>query len=739
MATERTFEHVTFQIDGQSHEVVSLAGEEGLSTLFRFEVECAGGPVPADPAALLGAPAAITLHDGRGTARTVHGIVAEASARGQDDGHSALVVVVRPAAYKLTLGRDSRPFQASDVVAIVTEVVAAASCPTRWETNASYPKRAYTVQYREDDWSFVSRLLEEEGIYYWFDHQGGASTLVFGDTSIAAPDLPGGAHIRFAKESGLHADAELIEELGTTTQVTSGKFTVGSFDPHKPLLKVTATTGQGPFEIYRAPGGGPESPSVCAARARTLSEMAGTARSSVAGLTSSVRVVPGMALEVTDHPTERLDRKYLVTSASYRVVQRRRAGAGDGPPYACRFTAIPHATPYRAPEVTPRAAQPGAQSGVVVGMPGMEIHTDALARVRVQQHWDRVGTRDHTSGKWMRVAQRGSAESMLFPRIGWTVLTFNEEGAVDAPSVFNRIPDAEHPPPYPLPAGKTRLVIKTATTPGGGSHNEIRFEDLKGAEEMLLQASRDMNVLVKNLKTEFVERDQSRVVGQSQFVTVGNRMLETVRNDQTIAIGAKETITAKSGAARTVNLNETETVGGSRTLKVGGSHTLSAAKTRSLAVGTALLDVTLGNVSATAGLATTLVGGAALKLSGASIAEDAGQAALQLVGGAKLELAKKSRNTDVKQGLTETVGGVMSLDTADAYVDNAETRWELTAGASIRAEAPSVWIEAKDKIELSCGASVVTIRPDSVEIKAAKFDLSSCPEMVLDTKLVEHN
>jgi type VI secretion system secreted protein VgrG len=740
MAIERLHEHASLTIDGHAHEVVALTGEEALSTLFRFEVTCALAGPPPDPAALLGHPTEIVLHDGFGVSRHVHGIVSAAEVVPGDDGRGELVVEIRPAAWRLTLGRDCRVFQESTVVDIVKEVVAAAKCPTRWETTASYPTRVYTVQYREDDWTFVARLLEEEGIYTWFDHGSGASVLVFSDTSVAAHELVGGAHIPFAWQSGARADGEIVEELGSGTEIVPDKFSVSSFDLNRPLLKVGASRGEGPLEIYRAPAGGPESPAVCESRARTLQEIAGAQKRKVAGLSSSVRLVPGRVFEISNHPIPRLDQRYLVTRASYAIEQRRRgATASADRAYQCHFGAIAAKTPFRAPQVTAPAEQPGAQSGLVVGTPGQEIHTDSLARVRVQQRWDRLGAKDHTAGKWMRVAQRGSAESMLFPRIGWTVLTFNEEGAIDAPTVYNRIPDAEHRPPYALPENKTRVVWKTATTPGGGSHNEIRFEDKKGLEEMYLEASRDMNVLVQHLKSEFVERDQTRFVGVNQTVNVGQRMLETVRRDQKVHIGAKETIHAAASAARTVGGNELEAIGGARDLTVGDSHLSSTQKTRSLTVGAAMIDVTLGEVTATAGLYTALVGGAVVKLSMQTITEDAGKASVQLVGGAKVEIAAKKRETDVKKRLFETVGGPMLLETADKWIDNAEKRWSLTAGAALSGKAPGVWIEATDEIVLRSGASVLTIKPDGVELRAPKFDLSSSPNLTLDAPVIEHN
>jgi len=395
--------------------------------------------------------------------------------------------------------------------------------------------------------------------------------------------------------------------------------------------------------------------------------------------------------------------------------------------------------PFRAPEDMPRPKQLGAQSGIVIGPPGEEIYPDALARVRVQQHWDRLGMRDAAAGTWMRVSQRGSADSLLFPRLGWTVLTFNEEGSVDTPSVFNRIPDAEHLPPYPLPENKTRLVFKTATTPGGGSFNEVRFEDKKGVEEMFIHASRDMNILAQNIKNERINNDQARQVGRDHTLTVGTHFMADVGRDQQLSVGGNETLTVHAGHTIDVDGNETVKIGGSRRIHVGKEVLLSTDKSRTLKVGAAMIDVSLGTIASDGGLYTTIAGGAVVKTSNQTISEDVGKISLQVIGGVKLEKCKVNRATDVKKRFFETVGGSMVLDSGGTYIDNAQktSSWRITG--ALTARAPSVHIEAKDKIVLRVGASTITILPESVEIKSPSFDLGGSGKLDYDAKIIQHN
>ncbi len=743
MATsfELEVEHASFAIGGEPLEVVKVDGDEGVSRLFRFVITCAADPNTPSPEALVAREAELTLRDGYHGERRITGLIAEASIEASDDGSVTLVAVLRPKVFPLTLGRDCYAFQDFDVIDVVKDVLESATTakmPVRYELVSAYPKRSYIAQYREDDWSFLTRLLEEEGIYYWFDHAADETTLVFCEHSSSAPELPGGPYIAFAYESGMSSGLELIEEIGSAVKAVPTRFTVGSFDPARPQFKVTATEGEGPLEVYDAPGGGSESPAVIAARAKTMKEAAAAARELVMGQANSGRLVPGMIFELGGHPIARLDGRYFITSSRVVVEQRRRNAGQAGRSFVCHFSAIEDKTPYRPPTDTLPAKQAGLQIGLVIGAPGEEIHSDATGRVRVQLHWDRFGKRDHTAGKWMRVAQRATPGSMLLPRMGWNVTTFNEEGGIDAPHILSRIHDGDHPPAYALPANKTRVVWKTATTPGGGSFNEIYFEDRKGAEEMFINASKDMNVFVTNLKNEFVHNDSTRTVGNNHDIQIADLASETIARHQTVSIGANETVKAMAGRNKTVGGSESITVGGSRKLKVGSSHLTNVGKSRSLSVGAAMIDTTLGNVSNSSKFASVIVGGVVLKVSAASITEDVGTIGLQTIGGIKFESAKRASALEVQKKYRERVGGIMALETKGRYIDNAETTSTWTVGAELKGEAPEIWVEAIKEIRIKCGDSVIRILPDGITIKAKSIDLSGAHIQAL-TKAIDHN
>jgi type VI secretion system secreted protein VgrG len=729
-------EHAELVIGGVEVEVSAAVGHEALSELFTLDVR--GRALSAiDPSEVAGGPASLTLRDGFGGERTIHGVVADLTALAVEEGTTHLHLVLRPAAFTATLGRSSRVFHGQSVVGIVDRVLA--GVPHRWELSGSYPTYEYVAQYREDDWTFVQRWLEKEGIAFWFDHESG-SELVLTDDTTAAPDIAGNAYLPFHPETGMIADHEVVVELGSYAVAAPTKFSVGSFDPARPNLKVSGEAGAGALEIYDAPGGGPTSPDGCAKVAANLADAAKAASGGVTGAAALARLCHGRVVEIGDHPLARLNGRFVIRRLRFEVRQRRRDNPeASGTPFEVRFEAIPLAVPFRPEPKTPLAEQAGLQSGVVVGAPGEEIFPDPTGRVRVQLHWDREGARNDKSGWWMRVAQRGTHDSMLLPRVGWNVLTFNEEGAVDAPSVLSRIFDAEHPPTYALPENKTRVVFKTATSPADGTYNEIRYEDKAGDEEMFINASRDMNILTQHVEIETVMRDAGRAVDHDRFMEVGHDLNEKVERNQSISIGSNETSQVGAGQDVAVMGSETFVVAGNRKIKTGEGHTISVSSNRSLSVGAVMLDNSFKNIGGGSDVVVHMTGGAVLKATTGGIDENTGGVSLQVIGGAKLDFAKGERAIDVSKQYVEVVGGLWFSKTDETYVDDAREKATWMVGAAMTSKAPEVNIEAGEKIEIVCGKSALVITAESVQIRGTELSLADADSLEIITKKVEHN
>jgi len=710
--------YVEITIEGIScQDVLAIKGHEEVSRLFEFEIEViVDAPVP-DLAVLMGVRAELTIRDVAGNQRLITGIVAEATVTARDSDDNVLgKFLIKPAIYRQALGRDCWSAQEVKVLDVVKEVLADYPGPIRYDVGGSYPSYPYRVQYREDDWTYISRITEEEGIYYWFDHGDGESELVFADTSPSAPAIEGVPLITYAPASNMRPDQEAVVELSFVAAAASHRFSARSFDMKQPEKSIAAEVGDGTHEHYDAPGAGTPDPAILAERVRVGLEGAKAHRAQLKGLATTVRLFPGRHFEVFAHPVPALNGAFFITRVD--IVGDAKIGVSSS------FRAIPKDVPYRALRTTPEAKQAGLQMGQVIGPDGQEVHPDEFGRVRVWMHWDRFGVKNEKGGTWVRICQRGSPGSMLLPRMGWNVATFNEEGGVDAPSTMCRIHDAEHPPEYALPANKTRVVYKTATTIGGGPLNEIYFEDRAGAEEMFIKASRDMNVRALHRKTEVVKNDSLRQVDGNYLLNIDASLIERVLQDQTVSVGGNEQLVTQGRHTKNVDQNETRSIGGSRSLKVGDSNVTSVDKDRTLSVGSAMIDLTLGTITTTGNHSMATVGGVMARVSNATIAEDTAKVAISAIGGAKIEIADQSRPMDVGEQLRELIGGGMICKTNGRFFDNAEKTSDWLVIGSLTADGPKVRIEAEQKIVIKCGNSRLLIDDKQIRIEAANLDLS---------------
>lgn len=718
-------EHLELWIDDQRFDARDAKGREALSEIFRYEITCV---VSRDqsPDHLVGKAAVLALRDRAGTERRVHGIVTDATIFLSDDGEAHARLTLRANVYALTVGRDCRTFRDRTVPQIVDAVLAGHRLSARWTLSRAYPARVYTAEYREDDWTFICRLLEAEGIYYWFDHESG-SQLVMSDDSLHAPDVVGDAPtVPYVVSSGLTSSAEAIYEIGPKGRLRPTRFSIRSFDPGHPDLLVAGASGDAALEIYDAPGAGCTTSPAATHEARIQREGEVASRRGVVGRAQSVRLVPGHVVQVTDHPIDGLDGRYLVTACELEVARGRHGvEAGEAKPPHAAFQAISATVPFRSPRQTPAATHPGLQLGRVVGPAGAEIHPDEEGRVRVEAHWDRNRTGDDRSGRWLRIVQRPTAQSLLFPRVGWNVWTLNEEGSVDLPLVFSRAYDAAHPPPYGLPANKTRVTYRTLTTPLDGTANEIRFESAQGAEEMFLHATRDMSVLVNDRKSERIKANHARTVGVDCFLDVKENHDEHVVLSQTIDVQVDQREDVGAARQKSIGGDEIIRIEGARSLDVGGTISTDVLASRSLSVGTSQIDATLGDISMTSPLVNVVVGGAMIKVTAKGMQESVKGLSAQTIGGAKVELADKARTLEVDGPYAENVGGLMTLSSIGLFTDTADTSWSLsTTGPLTSSAGEDLVIEGTNSVTMKCGKTVITVTAASVEVSTPKLTLN---------------
>lgn len=733
--------HTTLQmgsifIDGLD----SLSGHEAIGEPFRYEVRASMElPLPL-PSQLLGAAATLTLQDAFGQ-RTISGIAAEVETTITDKGKGEISAVIVPRTHALTLGRTSRSFQDKSPMEVITSIVSPVS-PISLSLSRQYPKVPYRVQREEDDWSFVTRTLNAEGVTYHYDHDEGSAFVVTDDTR-GAPSIAGAAVFPYHPD-GLRESSEAIVSLARRSSASTTKISRKSFSWKNPNLGLSKSAGQGRYEAYDAAGGGPASPDVLERQARDAETSIAAKASGIKGEATTLRLYPGKSFAITadglDEPW--FAEEWTVTSIDIQLAGSQRA-------FTTKFEALAKRVPFRPPAPSgkvekrdgmapAKGQQSGLSWGVVIADAGDEVFPDESGRVRVQMLWDREGSRTASAGTWMRVAQRCAPGSMMFPRTGWHVATLHEEGSVDAPNVLSRIHDGERPPEYSLPAHKTRVVYKTATTPGGGSHNELHFEDAKGRENVYWNASRDMDILTKNDAGERIENDAWHDVGVNQTIQSGESHTEKVGMDQTVTIGANQQTTVAGDRGKTVGGNETVTIGGSRKLDVGESHALGVTGNRTVNIGAAQIDISLGQIATTTQISRVTVGGAILRIGAKNFTEDAAILSTELVGAAKVEMAGVNRTLGVEKDFIEAVGGAVNIKAGKRFIDSATKTASWMIGGIMTGSAKEVTVEGYSSVELRCGDSVVILEPEQIRVEAKTLKLDGA-ELEALTGIIVHN
>lgn len=591
----------------------ALSGREAISSLFRFELDLLAQPEKASsvrPDALLGenVTVGITLDNGR--VRHINGLVSRFAITTSDSRAAHFRAEIVPWLWLLTLTADSRIFQDKTVPEIVKQVFDDLGFGryVRDSLSGSYTSLDYCVQYRETHYNFIARLLEREGIFFYFEHENGKHTLVLADDAGVHKPCPALARTPYDEGPAKHADH--IQRWDAAKELRSGKHVLRDHNfqlPGNPLEVAEPTTvkvaAMKPLEVFDYPGeyagrfvqpdarlGDVRREGETLARRRMEADE--TAHQSVAGASTCRAFIPGYRFDLTGHPRAEQNAAHVLTAVEHVAVQSPAYFSGYGAhaevPYENSFTCIPHAVRYRPIRMTPAPVVQGLQSAVVVGRKGEEIFTDKYGRVKVQFPWDRRGAKDENSSCWVRVAQSIAGKQwggFTLPRIGQEVLVSFLEGNPDQPVVVGSVYNAEQMPPYELPAEHTKSTLKSNSSKGGSGFNELRFEDKAGKEQIFIHGQRNLDLRVKNDRMELVGNDMHLIVKKDQKELVeGNKHLAvkkdhaekidgnmqlTVGGDQDVAIkgGVKETI----GSAREVHTkgDHKEKVDGSVSLNVG--------------------------------------------------------------------------------------------------------------------------------------------------------------------------
>ncbi len=593
----------------------SLSGREALGRLFEFKLELLSedGALKLDK--ILGQNVTIAAEFPDDRQRYFNGDVVQFRQITRSvDKYFCYEAVLRPRLWFLSLTSDCKIFQNKSVPDIIKLILDEPGITdVKKSLSRTYNPREYCVQYNESDFDFISRLMEEEGIYYYFEHASGKHTLVLADSLSAHESLPQKDTLPFMVRKGGYAE-DHIYDWNVQQQALSGTWAHKDFDFTKPRAdlksqsKIGRTHGHAGLEVFGYPGGYAET-SDGLAIARTRIEELQAPWEVVEGKTAAVTMATGRLFKLSGYARADQNREHLVIAAEYemRMETDTAAAAGTnvldskaGVFFDCKFEAIHSQRPFRTACTTQRPVVKGPQTAIVVGKSGEEIWTDQYGRVKVQFHWDRVGQKDENSSCWLRVAQVWAGKQwggMHIPRIGQEVIVNFLEGDPDQPIITGRVYNAEQTVPYALPANMTQSGVKTRSTKEGDAEkfNELRFEDKQGEEQIYFHAEKNFDRVVENsdtLKVGYDKKDpgdQTIEIYNNRTATLekGTDKLQVKEQDREVLIDkGNDTLTVSQGN-KTITISQ-----GNLTIKIdAGKASIEAAQEILLKVGESTITI----------------------------------------------------------------------------------------------------------------------------------------------------
>jgi type VI secretion system secreted protein VgrG len=570
-----------------------LTGEEGISRLFSYELNLLAHEndsiVFSD---IVGQKVSISLSRPDGSTRQISGYVSRFTQGATDDRmftHYHAQVV--PWLWFLTRQADCRIFQNMAVPDIISQIFNLFDFKDfRLALKSTYPQLEYCVQYRETSFNFVSRLMEEFGIFYYFDHSTeGKHTMVLADQSSTLPACPS-SPISYDTEVGGIYDPEAITDWHVGQELRTGKYTVTDYNFTTPSTSLLANdptvvnlSASQPLELFDYPGlHTTKDQGDTVAKTRMQEEEAGYM---VVQAASNCRaVMSGYSFVLKNHYRGDQNANHVVTEVRHYASAGQTyttAGTQGEETYSNHLTCIPASVTYRPPRVTPKPFVQGPQPALVVGKAGEEIWVDKYGRVIVQFYWDRLGKQNENSSCWIRTSQPwagGNWGAMWIPRIGQEVLVSFLEGDPDRPVITGRVYNANQMPPYTLPDYQTRSTFMSRSSKGGGAsdYNELRFEDLKGQEQVFINAQKDMDVRAENDSREFI--------GANRHLIVTTNQQEQVQADKHLQVQGNQFEQINGNLSLQVQGNQMESVTGNKSLAVTGNQSESVTGNLSLAV-----------------------------------------------------------------------------------------------------------------------------------------------------------
>jgi type VI secretion system secreted protein VgrG len=626
----------------------SITGEESISGLFQFTLEMVSEDSALDFRELVGRPLTVSLSLADKAQHYFNGIVGRFV---QDETNARLTryyAEIHPWLWLLTKSGDCRIFQNKTAPEIIEGVFRELGFTDfRNATTNTYDKREYCVQYNETNFNFVSRLMEDEGIFYFFEHSEDKHTLVLGDDADAHTTCPGlaGKPVSFKQTMLDHTQDLAITRCLIEEQVVTDKYAVDDFNFETPStdLKVEekAKDETGKLRVYEYPAGFLKKDEG-EKRAKLRLDALEQPKKLIRGDGFVRGFVAGYKFQLKDHYRSDVNRTYILRSVSHAATQEN---------YTNSFEAFPSDLTFRPPRVTHKPVISGTQTAIVVGKSGEEIWTDKYGRVKVQFHWDQKGKNDENSSCWIRVDYGWAGKNwggIFLPRIGQEVIVSYLDGDPDRPLITGAVYNSEQTVPYTLPDQQTKSTVKTNTSKGGAGFNEIRFEDKKDSEELYFHAQKDHNIVVEHNRTKKVVGKETNTIKQDRSTTIqeGNDTYVVAKGNRTFQVNTgNETYEVKGTRGVTVTGDETHTDKANFTHKVAGNYELKV-------TGNLTIDVT-GSVTIKSGASMTHEAVAAMT-----------NKAMSITNQAQVSITNKgdAMNTVESGGITTIKGALVKIN-----------------------------------------------------------------------------
>ena len=567
----------------------SLSGEEQISGLFHFLLEMVSEDQSLDFSSVVGQSVTVTLQLNDGGKHYINGIAGRFMQEDSDARLTTYYAEIHPWLWMLTKTKDCRIFQNQSIPQIIKSVFTNLGFTDfRDAMKDTYPSLVYCVQYDESAFNFVSRLMEEAGIFYFFEHADGKHTLVLADDSDAHQPCPGLKAANYQKSSVPYTDDYIITRCTIEEQVVTGKYAHDDYNfetPSTDLLVETTGTGSA-MRIYDYPGGflkKDDGETIANVRLEACEQPSKTLRGE-----GYVRAfTAGFKFDLKNHYRGDANKTYVLRWVSHAATQES---------YTNSFEAFPVDIPFRPQRVTRKPLIVGTQTATVVGKSGEEIWTDKYGRIKVQFHWDQLGKNDENSSCWIRVDYGWAGKQwggIFLPRIGQEVIVSYLEGDPDRPVITGALYNAEQVVPYTLPDEQTRSTIKSNTSKGGQGFNEIRFEDKKDSEEIYFHAQKDQTIEVLNNRTKTITKNETN--------TIKGTRDQTVTGDETHTNQGNFTHKVTGNYELKVTGNLTIDVTGSVTFKSAQSMTHEAQMAMTNKAGTSMTNQAQTSMTNTAG------------------------------------------------------------------------------------------------------------------------------------------